>query len=86
MEGFFLAGFSWRAFLGGLFLAILATLREMLFGSGPVRRYNAREARLAEQPQGGFHAKTPSRKEVLSDSLASLRETGTPRRSEAEPR
>src|SRR5258708_28578422 len=72
-----MAGFSWRSWRLG---------ERCFFGSGPALGYKARDARPGAQPQGESHAKTPSRKELLSDSLASLRETGAPRRSEAKPR
>src|SRR5258708_23886845 len=57
---------GWKAFLGRSW----RFCERCFFGSGPALRYSARETRLAEQPQGEFHAKTPSRKEVLADSLA----------------
>ena len=55
-------------------MAILATLREVLFLARDQRSDTMRTKLVLAEHQGEFHAKTPSRKEVLSVSLASLRE------------
>ena len=56
------------------FLAILATLREMVFGSGPALRYNAREVSLAERPQANFTQRRQAAKKAFLRFSGSLRE------------